>query len=72
MGRSSSFDATDDDGVSGGGVEVDSIIGALGSEEEVLDAVDAAPIGDGAFEVCSDDRFGGRVSGMDAPVYFAE
>ena len=39
LGGSSSVDATEDDGVSGGGVEVDSIIGELGSEEEALDVV---------------------------------
>lgn len=57
LGGGSSVDGLVDNGVSGGGVEVDSVIEALGSEAEV-------------FEAC-DDRFG-RVSGMDAPVYFAE
>ncbi len=72
LGGSSSVVAIEDDGVSGGGKEVDSTIGAIASEEEVLDVVYAVGIDDGAFEVCRDDRFGGRVSGIDAPVYFAE
>jgi hypothetical protein len=46
-------------------------MGALGSEEEVFGPVDAEGIDDGALEGCCDDRLG-RVSGMEAPVYFAE
>lgn len=72
MGGSASVGAIEDNGVSGGGVEVDSSIGALGSEEGVLDVVDVVGIGDRAFEVCCDDRLGGLVSGMNAPVNFAE
>jgi len=71
LGGSSSVDGIEEDGVSGGGVDADSVIGAFGSEAEVVEAVNAVGRDDGAFEGDCDDR-SRRVSGRDTPVYFAE
>ena len=71
MGGRCLVDGGADDGVSGGGVEGDSGVGALRSAAEVVEAVDTAGIDDGAFEGCCDNRLG-RVSGIDAPVHLAE
>jgi hypothetical protein len=71
FGGRSSAGLMEVNGFSGGGVEVASTVGAFGFEVDGLEVVYARGLEDGAVDGSCNDFFG-RVSGMDAPVNFAE